>query len=468
MHLSSSQTMPTVSSVDTGFTQSDRSAFRAWIAKSSFRMIVSRVQYDERVRVLRALDAGNSAKQLLSVMPHVTRVFVHKTRYNYSLSPEGRLLYHARRHKGPLYVVSDDEIFDVVEHEHNAIEHQGMNKTWHEIAPRYHGIPRDAVNWIIKRCSVCHSQQPNYRALFDVPIVSMNPMERIQMDLIDMRLNPDAQYQWVLHIKDHFSRFCMLFPIRERTSAEVAAHFATWVAFMGAPHILQTDHGPEFTDAVAQVAQQYGIRIVRGKPLVPRTQGLVERANGHVRRLIAKWCLRHRRTDWAASLVPITLACNSAVHASTGLSPFQVVFSRKPRRHTSDLTGADTNDYLAVARASTQRARERMVQRKGVARILPSGTSVSVSCAGPGIQRRVTDCYRMPGIVVCFEPPLGYRVSTAFGILDQPVPSRRVRVLHSEIAQTRANEYSQLPVAAPRISMEECVRHARSRYSASS
>jgi transposase InsO family protein len=39
------------------------------------------------------------------------------------------------------------------------------------------------------------------------------------------------------------------------------------------------DNGPKFKGAVAQLANQLGIRMIRGRPYHPQTQGSIERAN---------------------------------------------------------------------------------------------------------------------------------------------------------------------------------------------
>jgi hypothetical protein len=35
-------------------------------------------------------------------------------------------------------------------------------------------------------------------------------VERVQIDLVDMRHQPDRQYEWILHAKDHCSKFSCL------------------------------------------------------------------------------------------------------------------------------------------------------------------------------------------------------------------------------------------------------------------
>lgn len=38
------------------------------------------------------------------------------------------------------------------------------------------------------------------------PIVSKDPMERVQVDLIDMQALRDGEYNWIMVTTDHFSR----------------------------------------------------------------------------------------------------------------------------------------------------------------------------------------------------------------------------------------------------------------------
>lgn len=71
-------------------------------------------------------------------------------------------------------------------------------------------------------------------------------MERIQIDLIDMCHEPDGQYKWIRHIKDHFSKFSVLFALKSKTAAECADILATWMVLFGIPWIGQCDNGQEF------------------------------------------------------------------------------------------------------------------------------------------------------------------------------------------------------------------------------
>ena len=42
------------------------------------------------------------------------------------------------------------------------------------------------------------------------------------MDLIDFSATPDGPYHYIAHYVDHFSKFHILFPIKDKSAAEVA------------------------------------------------------------------------------------------------------------------------------------------------------------------------------------------------------------------------------------------------------
>jgi hypothetical protein len=59
---------------------------------------------------------------------------------------------------------------------------------------------------------------------------------------MDFTSQPDREYNWVLQIKDHFSRMIWLFPLKEKSSPEVARALTTWIQ----PYRFYCDNGSEF------------------------------------------------------------------------------------------------------------------------------------------------------------------------------------------------------------------------------
>ena len=78
-------------------------------------------------------------------------------------------------------------------------------------------------------------------------------MTRVQMDLIDMRTRSDAHssgkvYNWIIQLKDHFSKFCWARPLQKKEAREVYQVVREIFFMFGPPRILQSDNGREFVN----------------------------------------------------------------------------------------------------------------------------------------------------------------------------------------------------------------------------
>jgi transposase InsO family protein len=73
------------------------------------------------------------------------------------------------------------------------------------------------------------------------------------MDLIDLRSIRDGEFQWILHIKDHFSKFSWAYPLCSKEAQSVAEKLLQQFYLFGVPKILQSDNGKEFVAKVIKV-----------------------------------------------------------------------------------------------------------------------------------------------------------------------------------------------------------------------
>ena len=75
----------------------------------------------------------------------------------------------------------------------------------------------------------------------------------IQVDLIDMRTCRDRDYQWIGHYKDHFSKFSIIWPQKNKCAKETIECIERFVfAYLGVPKLLQSDNGKEFNNHVSE------------------------------------------------------------------------------------------------------------------------------------------------------------------------------------------------------------------------
>jgi hypothetical protein len=84
---------------------------------------------------------------------------------------------------------------------------------------------------------------------------------------------------------------------------------------------------------VKQLCLELGIRMIRGRPYHPQTQGTVERANRTFKRRLGALQAQKGRNDWAALLPELALVINTTSTRALprNKTPFEVFFGRKPR-----------------------------------------------------------------------------------------------------------------------------------------
>jgi len=70
---------------------------------------------------------------------------------------------------------------------------------------------------------------------------------RCQVDLNDMQSEPDGYYRFIMNYQDHLTKFTILLPLKIETAEDVAYQVIGIFRIFGAPFIMQSDHGREFT-----------------------------------------------------------------------------------------------------------------------------------------------------------------------------------------------------------------------------
>ena len=107
-------------------------------------------------------------------------------------------------------------------------------------------------NLFINFCVECHlkksRKQP--KGLVVKPIRSHSFLSRCQIDLINFQSLPDGDYKYILTYVNHFTKFCVLSPLKSKRAEEVAQTLLPVFLTFGAPAVLQSDNGREFVNSV--------------------------------------------------------------------------------------------------------------------------------------------------------------------------------------------------------------------------
>lgn len=110
-------------------------------------------------------------------------------------------------------IILKDVINNIIEKSHIGLGHIGVNRLQYEIIRRgyfWNNITRDIINYA-KQCVICTTHNANKPIKpANKQILSYYPMKRVEMDLIKLskiHLKNDIDYNYILCIVDHFSKY---------------------------------------------------------------------------------------------------------------------------------------------------------------------------------------------------------------------------------------------------------------------
>jgi len=240
-------------------------------------------------------------------------------------------------------VVHSGKLYDVTRKVHLRTGHGGRDKVLAAVKREYYGVTRGYVEQFCTSCPTCQKAAPNTVKAPLKPIVETEFLNRIQVDLIDMRQSPDRGYNHICHVMDHYTKFHIIYPLKTKTAQEVAFSLEERVlAYMGTPRIFHSDNGREFVNQVLRALfEKWGgdTIFVNGRPRHSQSQGLVERGNRTIEEKLAKMKEEHDPSShpsgaifpWASFLPRIMYVLNTQVSETTKQVPYELVYGQEAR-----------------------------------------------------------------------------------------------------------------------------------------
>jgi len=219
-------------------------------------------------------------------------------------------------------------------HDDSLSGHFGSRKTIQLISSKYYWktLNRD-VHSYCTTCKICQLNKPaRHKLRADLkPIQVSGPFERLGVDCMGPLTITDRGNRFIVVFIDHFTKFIEAFATPNITALTIATLFVTQIVCRhGAPMILQSDRGTDFTsNLMAEITQLFATRKLHTTAYHPMGNGEVERANQTLATRIRMF-IDSSHTDWDDHLPFAVFATNIHFNSSTGVSPFQLVYGRQP------------------------------------------------------------------------------------------------------------------------------------------
>ena len=214
----------------------------------------------------------------------------------------------------------------------------GVRKIYHKLKNSYSGVAERDVQKVLAKSSVHQRLNVRFENKARLrPVRAKTVQIRHQIDLVDMkRLHTKYKgktYKYVLSIIDVFSRYHWLVPMQTKKSSHLACELLHIYIEHGAPRVIQHDQGREFEGAVAALCKKLSIKVVKGRPYHPQSQGKVERAHRSFKKKIMHDFLVMGKAgvNWIQSLPDFARSLNlDPKEELSWKSPFEIYYGRKP------------------------------------------------------------------------------------------------------------------------------------------
>ena len=213
--------------------------------------------------------------------------------------------------------------------------HLGEDKVLAKLKERFYwpGHARDVKNWC-QTCSACaqrKSPAPRNKAKLQTVCIGY-PMQMVSTDILGPFPVSDNGNSYILVATDYFTRWAEAYPIPDQEAATVARKLTDEMFLrFSPPEQLHCDQGRQFESRLlAEVCKLLHIQKSRTTAYHPQSDGLAERWNRTLLGILATG-VENRPEDWEDYVRKACMAYNTSVHATTGFTPFFLMFGRQAR-----------------------------------------------------------------------------------------------------------------------------------------
>lgn len=255
----------------------------------------------------------------------------------------------------------------VLQSVHDDMGHQGIERTLGLLKQRcfWSGMYEDVEEWVKKcqRCILTKMPQPKVRAPVRAFLAS-RPLEVIAVDFTVLEPASDG-CENVLVVTDVFTKFTQAFPTKDQKADTTAKTLLKeWFMKYGVPERLHSDQGRNFeSEVIAELCRLYGVKKTRTTPYRPQGNAQCERYNRTLHNLL-RTLPPERKRRWPEYLPELVHAYNVTPHATTGFSPYYLLFGVQPHLPIDALLGSEEvsegkRDWLSVHQERLRYAHEK-------------------------------------------------------------------------------------------------------------
>ena len=181
---------------------------------------------------------------------------------------------------------------------------------------------------LCKSCEWCikAKAQPKPIPSGEYPIPEQ-PFQTVSSDILGPLPLTEGGNQYIITFRDFTTRYTVLIPLEHKSADSVVNALRQVISHYGSCEVLLTDNAREYTsDKLRKFCTFYNIRKTEITPHRPSSNGLAERINSEVTKLLRIYTQQLATDDWDELLPVIQLTINNTLNVSLGDSPFFTLY----------------------------------------------------------------------------------------------------------------------------------------------
>ena len=190
----------------------------------------------------------------------------------------------------------------------------------------YEGITKDFLSYI-NNCPICSNTKKIKKITMPKKlIIEEGPHFRYQMDIwyLPKDIAESSNYNYVLDIIDHFSKWLFSYPLKEKTGKEVLLNLRKYLISFGICKKLQTDNGLEFKNVlINNFCIDNQIERIFSPPYTPEANGCIESAHKIVQKFVNSYYYTKSKDEFSLeeAIIDAVEFHNNNKHTSTQYTP---------------------------------------------------------------------------------------------------------------------------------------------------
>lgn len=161
------------------------------------------------------------------------------------------------------------------------------------------------------------------------------PFYQIGIDYIGPLNRSNNGNKYIIVAMDYLTKWPEAKPVKEATAEETVRFvYEDIICRHGCPGRILTDRGTHFNNRLLNgLLHKFKVEHLLSTPYHPQTNGLVERFNRTLIGALSRTA-NDRLNDWDQYIAPVLFAYRTSRHATTGMTPFFLVYGRSAKLPT--------------------------------------------------------------------------------------------------------------------------------------